>query len=196
VTSLNAGSLPNAAFVGEVPLSGDRVYQFSPQTSYQSLVDIRAAYQRSGFYTPTVELGISPVGGALDPTLAGGWGLYGQAGISILEGENVETNNHLIFALSLNRQIDNPNFTFMTVGPAFSFEHYAQNEDFFTFGHGGYFSPDYIFQGAVAFRFLTKEARSYLLKGEVLAGLQTYKQDAAPDLPARTFGGQLPWNQC
>jgi cellulose synthase operon protein C len=242
LTSLNAGNLPAGAFVGQVPLSGDRVYQFSPKTSYQSLVDMRAAYQRLGFYTPTIELGISPVGGALDPTLVGkaelagvedwgnwditlyrnsvkqsilsytgfkdpysgtswgrvsedglsvsaydnlsqGWGLYGQAGISILEGEDVETNNHLSFALSLNRQIENPNFTFMTVGPAFSFEHYAQNEDFFTFGHGGYFSPDYIFQGAVAFRFLTKEARSYLIKGEVLAGLQTYKQDSAPIFP-------------
>jgi cellulose synthase operon protein C len=242
VTSLDAGSLPAGAFVGQVPLTGDRIYQFSPKTSYQALVDMRAAFQRSGFYTPTIELGISPVGGALDPTLvgkaglagvedwgnwdvslyrnsvkqsilsytgfkdpysgtswgrvsedglsvsaydnlSGGWGLYGQAGISILEGENVETNNHLSFALSLNRQIDNPNFTFMTVGPAFSFEHYAQNQDFFTFGHGGYFSPDYIFQGAVAFRFLTKEARSYLIKGEVLAGLQTYKQDSAPIFP-------------
>lgn len=239
---LNAGSLPQGAFIGQVPLTGPRVYQFAPKTTSGALVDLRAGYQRSGFYTPTVELGISPVGGALDPTLvgkagltgiedwgnwdvslyrnsvkqsllsytgfkdpysgvawgrvsedglsvsaydnlAGGWGLYGQFGISILEGENVETNNHLSLAISLNRQIDNPNFTFLTVGPAFSFEHYAQNQDFFTFGQGGYFSPNYVAQGAVAFRFMTKEARNYLLKGEVLAGLQTYEQDSAPIFP-------------
>jgi cellulose synthase operon protein C len=250
-TYLDAGTLPQSAFIGQVPLTGPRVYQFAPKTSSGALVDLRAGYQRSSFYTPTVELGISPVGGALDPTLvgkagltgieewgnwdvslyrnsvkqsilsytgfkdpysgvawgrvsedglsvsaydnlAGGWGLYGQFGISILEGENVETNNHLSLAISLNRQIENPNFTFLTVGPAFSFEHYAQNQDFFTFGHGGYFSPNYVAQGAVALRFLTKEARSYLLKGEVLAGLQTYEQDSAPIFPLNNSVASYP----
>jgi hypothetical protein len=30
---------------------------------------------------------------------------------------------------------------------------------------------------------MTKEARNYLLKGEILAGLQTYEQDSAPIFP-------------
>jgi cellulose synthase operon protein C len=248
---LNAGSLPAGAFIGQVPLTGPRVYQFGPKTNSGALMDLRAGYQRSGFYTPTVELGISPVGGALDPTLVGkvglagiedwgnwdvsinrssvkqsllsytgfrdpysgqawgrvsedglnvsaydnlggGWGVYGQFGVSILEGENVETNNHLILALSLNRQIENPNFTFLTVGPAFSLEHYAQNQDFFTFGQGGYFSPEYVVQGGTALRFMTKEARNFLLKGEVLAGLQKYQQNSAPIFPLNNSGASYP----
>ncbi len=109
--------------------------------------------------------------------------LYGQFGASILEGVNVETNSHITLALSVNRQFDSPNFTYFSVGPSLSFEHYAQNQDFFTFGQGGYFSPDYLFQGAVALRFMTKEARPYLVKGDVTVGLQTYKEDSAPIFP-------------
>jgi hypothetical protein len=115
--------------------------------------------------------------------LEGGWGMYGAFGASILEGESVKTNSHIKLALSANRQIDNPNFTYFSVGPGFSFEHYAQNQDFFTFGQGGYFSPDYLFQGAVALRFLTKEDRPYLLKGDLLVGLQSYREDSAPIFP-------------
>ena len=164
-------------------------------------MDLRAGYQRSGFYTPTVELGISLVGGALDPTLvgkagltgiedwgnwdvslyrnsvkqsllsytgfkdpysgvawgrvsedglsvsaydnlAGGWGLYGQFGISILEGENVETNNHLSLALSLNRQIDNPNFTFLSDWPGFQFRALRSKSGFFHLWTGRIFQSE------------------------------------------------------
>ena len=205
-SSLNSGSLPNSAFVGNVPLVEPRTYLFSPINSYNNLVDARVRYERSGYYTPFIELGISPVGGAIGPTAVGragvnaiedwgswsvgvyrnsvkqsilsytgfrdpyngvtwgrvsedgasltaydnlqnGWAIYGQLGASILEGPNVETNQHVSVALALNRQIELPGFTFMTIGPTLSFEHYAKNLSFFTFGQGGYFSPDYIVPG-------------------------------------------------
>ncbi len=246
--SLSAGSLANGAFVGQVPLVGPRLFAFSPKTTYSSLFDFRVGYQRLGFYTPSVEIGMSPVGGALDPTLVGkagvtgledwgswnasifrnsvkqsllsytgfkdpysgtawgrvsedglmlsaydnlegGWGVYGQFGGSILEGQNVETNSHITLGFSLNRQFENPNFSYFSVGPSFTFDHYAQNQDFFTFGQGGYFSPDYLFQGAVALRFMTKENRPYLIKGDLLAGLQTYQEDPAPIFPLQNTPG-------
>jgi cellulose synthase operon protein C len=251
LSSLNSGNLSQGAFVGQAPLVVPRTFLFSPRTTYNSLVDFRLGYQRLGFYTPSVELGISPVGGALDPTLVGkagltgvqdwgnwevntyrnsvkqsilsytglrdpytgntwgrvsedglslsaydnlegGWGVYGQFGASILEGESVETNSHITLALSVNRQFDSPNFTYFSVGPSFSFEHYAQNQDFFTFGQGGYFSPDYLFQGAVALRFMTKEARPYLIRGDVGVGLQTYKENSAPIFPLENSAAMYP----
>ncbi len=241
-SSLNSQPLPNSAFVGNVPLVGPRTYLFSPINSYNNLVDARVRYERSGYYTPFLELGISPVGGAVGPTAVGragvnaledwgswsvgvyrnsvkqsilsytgfrdpyngvswgrvsedgasltaydslqnGWGIYGQLGGSILEGPNVETNQHVSVALALNRQIELPGFTFMTIGPTLSFEHYAKNLSFFTFGQGGYFSPDYIVQGALSTRFLTKEGRPYLLKGDFSFGLQSYKEAVTPIFP-------------
>jgi tetratricopeptide (TPR) repeat protein len=246
--SLSAGSLSNGAFVGQVPLVGPRLFAFSPKTTYSSLFDFRVGYQHLGFYTPSVEIGMSPVGGALDPTLVGkialtgledwgswnasiyrnsvkqsllsytgfkdpysgttwgrvsedglmlsaydnlegGWGIYGQFGGNILEGVNVETNNHVTLGLSINRQFENPNFSYFSVGPSFTFDHYAQNQDFFTFGQGGYFSPDYLYQGAVALRFMTKENRPYLIKGDLLAGLQSYQEDSAPIFPLQNSPG-------
>jgi hypothetical protein len=63
--------------VGQVPLVGPRLFAFSPKTTYSSLFDFRVGYQRLGFYTPSVEIGMSPVGGALAPTLVGKIGLTG-----------------------------------------------------------------------------------------------------------------------
>jgi hypothetical protein len=241
-TSLDSGHLQNGAFVGQTPLVGPRSFLFAPRTSYNSLFDARVGYQRLGNYTPAVELGVSPVGGAVGPTPVGNlsltgkpewgewlidlyrssvkqsilsytgfrdpytgkawgrvtedginlaaydrlndsWSLFGQAGVSVLEGENVDTNNHFKAGVALNYQIRHPDFLYLTVGPAFNFEHYAKNLSFFTYGQGGYFSPDYLFQGVMALRFMTKEARPYLVKGNLSLGLQSYKEDSSPIFP-------------
>ena len=58
-----------------------------------------------------------------------------------------------------------------------------KNLDYFTFGQGGYFSPEYLLQGALGIQFMTKEGQNYLLRGSATLGWQTYRQDATPVFP-------------
>lgn len=243
LTSLDAGRLPEGELVGKAPLSGDRRYRHGTKTSYDSLVDVRLRYEHQGTeYSPYVELGISPAGGAVSPTVVGAagmradhewgtwtgevfresikesilsytgmvdpftgdtwgrvtesglrlslflpmqdqWSAYGELVAGVLDGESVETNSHVRFTLAFNRQIEHPDFSYITVGPAFTFEHYSENLSYFTFGQGGYFSPDYLFQGTIGGHFLTRQGRSWLLKGDLDVGLQTYKQGTTSVFP-------------
>ena len=41
----------------------------------------------------------------------------------------------------------------------------------------------------MALRFMTKENRPYLIKGDLLAGLQTYQEDPAPIFPLQNSPG-------
>lgn len=242
VISLDSGRLPNHAFVGKAPLEGKKDYRVSPKTAYHSLVDVRLRYEREGIYTPSIELGVSPAGGEVTPTIVGSvalrstqdwgewkaeiyresiresilsytgmkdpytgqtwgrvsdsglnlsvfaplqdqWNIYGQLAAGVLDGQNVASNNHFKFTLAFNKQLEHPDFAYITLGPSFTFEHYARNLSFFTFGQGGYFSPDYLFQGTLGLQFMTKEARSYLIKGGLDLGLQNYRQGATPVFP-------------
>jgi hypothetical protein len=111
------------------------------------------------------------------------WSAYGELVGGVLDGENVDTNTHVRLTLAFNRQIEHPDFSYITIGPAFSFEHYSENLSYFTFGQGGYFSPDYLLQGTIGGHFLTKQGRRWLLKGDLDVGLQTYKQGTTAIFP-------------
>ncbi len=243
VSNLEAGGLPKASLVGQAPLDrAERVYQSSPVTSYRSLVDMRLSYEREGEFTPHVEIGFSPTGGAVSPTVVGsiglrnaqdwgdwefsfyresvkqsilsytgmkdpytgkkwgrvsesgaslsgfaniqdGWSMFGLLSAGALDGKGVASNSHTRLIFSLNKLIEHPDFEYITVGPSFAFEHYAKNLSHFTYGHGGYFSPDYLLQGTFGAQFLTKQARPLLVKGGLQLGLQSYSEATAPIFP-------------
>jgi hypothetical protein len=115
--------------------------------------------------------------------LSQGWSFSGSGLFGIRDGDNVETNDHFAINLGLGYKIDNPNFTYLTIGPSMDYEQYSKNLDFFTFGQGGYFSPQYLLQGALGIQFMTKEGQYYLLRGSATLGWQTYRQDATPIFP-------------
>jgi cellulose synthase operon protein C len=68
-------------------------------------------------------------------------------------------------------------------GPAVSYESFDNNQNFFTFGHGGYFSPQSLLQGLIQVQFLTKEGKRWLAGGSAGAGVQSNEQDSAPFFP-------------
>ena len=72
------------------------------------------------------------------------------------------------------------------------YEQYSKNLSQFTFGQGGYFSPEYLLQGALGLQFMTKEGQFYLLKGSATLGLQTYRQDASPVFPLENSTATFP----
>jgi hypothetical protein len=95
----------------------------------------------------------------------------------------VADNEKIRFDMALSRTFKPDDFHYINFGPSFTFYSYNKNLSFFTYGHGGYFSPEYLAQGLLNLQFMTEEGFSYLFKGEVGFGGQANKQQAAPFFP-------------
>lgn len=108
---------------------------------------------------------------------------YGKVSYGELTGVNVENNYHLSLIGSISRVFKLEGFEYVSVGPAVSYDQFNNNQNFFTYGNGGYFSPQYIIQGILQAQALTKEGQNWLLYGSIGAGAQQNQQDAAPLFP-------------
>ena len=76
VTNLDSGQLNSGDPIGQVPPAGStRGYKHALQTQYDGLVDARVRWEREGLLTPMLEVGITPINGAVDPTFVGRAGL-------------------------------------------------------------------------------------------------------------------------
>ncbi len=82
-------------------------------------------------------------------------------------------------------------YEYFTIGFALSYEQFDNNQNHFTYGNGGYFSPQYLLQGIVQAQFLTEEGRRWLASGSVGAGVQNNKQDASPYFPLDDNGQEF-----
>ncbi len=118
--------------------------------------------------------------GAVD--LGGDWGAHGLFEFSQLTGEGVADNTAVVGDIGLSYQLDVPGFEQVAIGPNFHFESYDKNLSQFTAGHGGYFSPDSLYQGMLGLSFLTETGRSWLAEGFVGVGAQSHDVAAAPVL--------------
>lgn len=114
--------------------------------------------------------------------------LYGFMQAAQLTGENVEDNTKFRMDVALSRTFRPDHFHYINFGPIITFYAYEENLSFFTYGHGGYFSPEYLIQGLVNLQFMTEEGRDYLFMGEIGLGGQANKQQAAPYFPLAPDG--------
>ena len=252
VVNLDAGKLPNYALIGLEPNTQNPGYVITPETSYNGMIEPTFGYYRQDWMSPYVELGMTPIGGAVDSDFvgrvglnniydAGSWNIelyrrsvkesllsytgmkdpyssltwgrvvetglhvsifhslneklnfYGSMEAAKLTGENVADNSKVRLDLALSRTFRPDNFEYVNFGPVLTFYSYTENLSFFTYGQGGYFSPEYLAQGLLSLQFLTQEGREYLIKGELGIGGQSNKQASSPYFPLapddRTYEG-------
>jgi len=72
---------------------------------------------------------------------AGGWGGSASATAGVLAGRNVAANSDLKLRAAFGRKwLQLPDFQ-LSAGAALSAWHYAKNESFYSYGQGGYYSP-------------------------------------------------------
>lgn len=109
--------------------------------------------------------------------------LYGEMEVAQITGSNVLDNDKFAVMAALSRTFDVDGFNYINFGPSASFATYNRNLSQFTYGQGGYFSPEYLVQGLIGSQFLTREGRQFLLGGQVGFGIQTNKQAATPLFP-------------
>jgi tetratricopeptide (TPR) repeat protein len=105
-----------------------------------------------------------------------GTGVYSDGSYSRYAGSNVPNNSGYQMNVGGYTRFLGDARSSLTGGINFNYQHYANNQNFFTFGHGGYFSPQSFFSVSVPVRYNLKSDRLEI-HAEVAPGYQSYNQD-------------------
>ncbi len=114
-------------------------------------------------------------------------GYYVSVGGQHLNGVHVESNNRIDGdAGAYFRVKEVPDEGNLTVGVNFFGMHYSTNENFFTYGHGGYFSPQAYYLANVPFSFEGRYGPNIHYNAVAAFGLEAFQQDSVPYFPLDT----------
>jgi hypothetical protein len=109
-------------------------------------------------------------------------GSYGYGSWHKLLGHNVESNSRTELGGGVYWYLRNAEDSKLTLGLSATGLSFENNQDFFTYGHGGYFSPQSYFALGVPVTWAQRTERfSYQVKGSV--GVQYFEQDAVDYFP-------------
>ncbi|MHC8348100.1 cellulose biosynthesis protein BcsC [Pseudomonas sp. RT4P38] len=109
-------------------------------------------------------------------------GTYGYGSWHKLLGHNVESNSRAELGGGVYWYLRNAEDSKLTLGLSATGLSFGNNQDFFTYGHGGYFSPQSYFALGVPVTWAQRTERfSYQVKGSV--GVQYFEQDEADFFP-------------
>lgn len=100
-----------------------------------------------------------------------------EPGFYMLTGRNVLSNTEAALRTGFNYSFIDQDDMRLTAGAALTYWHYRENLRFYSFGHGGYYSPQKYYSLALPVRWTGREERwSYLLQGSVSASV-SYEKD-------------------
>lgn len=133
-----------------------------------------------------IETGIH---GAVYQPVAGNLAFTGEGRWGERSGVHVDTNQTRFFNLGAVYSFDAKGFTYLSVGPSFSQTEFDKNRSFFTFGHGGYYSPAEAQNVSLNLNFLTDENKNWIARGSLAAGYEEAESDAAPFYPLDVQAG-------
>lgn len=122
------------------------------------------------------------------------WWLAFEGKFGWYQGKNVEQNSSLTASISGGYTTDWKDFERST-GLFLFARGFKRNSNFYTFGHGGYYSPAQQIIGGPFFRLATSPTSRYWLEASCSAGLNYRKTDDAPrytELGAVDIGAEDP----
>ncbi|MBG7619579.1 BCSC C-terminal domain-containing protein [Herbaspirillum sp. AP02] len=109
-------------------------------------------------------------------------GVYAYGALHSLRGNNVESNTRVELGGGAYQYLTNAEDEKMTAGVSATIISYANNQNYYTYGHGGYFSPQaYLGLGVPVTWAKRSDKFTFQLKGSV--GMQYFRQDAADYFP-------------
>lgn len=117
------------------------------------------------------------------------WALTGEARWAERTGENVDTNQTRFFNVAVVYNFDAAGFSYLAVGPSFRSESFDDNRSFFTFGHGGYYSPAEVNNASLNVSFLTEEKKNWIVRGFAGVGYEEAESDPAAFYPLNPLPG-------
>jgi thioredoxin-like negative regulator of GroEL len=109
------------------------------------------------------------------------WLLF-SAGYDYLWGENVWSNQSVFGNASFGKILRwGPGD--LSAGWFATVKHYQRNTNFFTFGHGGYFSPEFFFITGPTLRYKTTPCATYSIDASASVGYMYYRTKDSPHYP-------------
>ncbi len=114
--------------------------------------------------------------------LGGRWWVSGSAGFDYYTGDSVWDNQavHLDTAVGQTLLFDRDEFSY---GLFLSAQHFRRNSDFYTYGHGGYYSPELMTMVGPFVRYRTAACRDYWFDLQASAGWLHQRLDSSPFYP-------------
>ncbi len=110
-----------------------------------------------------------------------------------LVGTGVADNSRRAADFGFGRDLGLPGFAYASIGINAGIDAYRRNLSHYTYGQGGYFSPQSYRKAGLAFDFMTEERKSWLLRGRLSAARTWKREDPSPFLPlapdGRSFDG-------
>lgn len=188
------GPLAKEFMIGTTPLNGaaDPMPRFSARVSKKDKWYVKALQE-------SVRESILSYIGLEDPYGSGDWGRVLKTGagagmtypvsgpywssfnaeFDYYWGENVADNYSVSGTVSAGRT-DNIFEGESNAGVFLTLRHFNKNSSFFTYGHGGYFSPDFFSLMGPFVRYTKKRCCDFWFDGEISAGYLYYRSADAP----------------
>lgn len=116
--------------------------------------------------------------------LIGPLALYQAIESAFIDGQSTQDNWMVGYTLAAGYNLPWPGFfDYLSFGPYFYFMHYANNQNHFRPGHGGYFSPQAFYAGGVQLAFRTEEDKRFMIESRLALGIQHFREEATPWFP-------------
>lgn len=168
----------------EQPLGGSSTNRFGVNLSRRAVNDSITSF--AGSTDPRIGRswgGVTANGGRAEMSSDDAQtGVYAYGALHSLQGRNVESNTRVELGGGAYQYLANGNDEKMTAGVSATLISYANNQNFYTYGHGGYFSPQAYLGLGVPVTWAKRSDRfSFQLKGSV--GMQYFRQDGADYFP-------------
>jgi Tfp pilus assembly protein PilF len=164
--------------------------RFGPTVSAKAFVERRPVTDSLASYAGAKDPVSGAIWGEVMRGSAGGnlsfdapaYGAYVQGSASRYGGLNVPNNDGYEVNVGAYVRPYHTDDSRLQIGANLNHQHYAANQNFFSLGHGGYFSPQQFTSLSMPINYTVKRGR-WRLELEGAPGYQTYTEDAAPYFP-------------
>lgn len=124
--------------------------------------------------------------------IGGGRSLQAELTAAHLDGQATATNSMIAAGLSALQAIEKDGFDYLVTGPFYQFQSYDRNTNFFTPGHGGYFSPQQFHRAGWSVNARTASLKDWIVKADAALAFESVREDAAAEFPLlQTPGAQI-----
>ena len=112
-----------------------------------------------------------------------GTGVYADAAYYRYDGNKVKKNSSYQVNIGGYLRAYHSVSTNVTIGANINYQAYDNNQNFFSFGHGGYFSPQSFVSLSFPMHFDTRFGSGWKARADFAPGYQSYKQNASALYP-------------
>ena len=127
--------------------------------------------------------------GRLD--IGGGRALQADLSAAQFDGQNTDSNAMVSAGFSASQSIAASGFDYLVTGPFYQYQSYDQNTNFFSAGHGGYFSPQQFHRAGWSLNARTEPLKDWIVKLDGAMAFESVREEAAREFPLLSEPGAL-----